>query len=58
MVNMTRHDGCNWHKGVIDSPRLIDIPCLEGDLETTATHAESHRVHVDVWGIRARPGGI
>lgn len=29
---------------VVHAPCLVDITCLEGQLKTTAPHAEAHRV--------------
>jgi hypothetical protein len=43
------HDRSHRHESIIDPPRLVDIPSLESDLETTTSHAESHGVHFDIW---------
>jgi hypothetical protein len=48
----TDHDGRDGDELVVDLCRLLEILCLEGDLQAAAAHAERHRVHVDV--VRAR----
>lgn len=53
----THHDWCNGHESVIHPPRLVEIPRLERDLETAASHSKRHGVHVDVRRARSRFGG-
>lgn len=33
---------------IVETACFINVACLECDLETTAAHAERHRIHVDV----------
>ena len=43
-----QHDGPQWRHLIIDLARLLYVTCLECDLKTAASHAKSHRVHVDM----------
>jgi hypothetical protein len=42
------HYGSKRDERIIHAPRLFDITTLERQLKTAATHAETHRIHVDV----------
>jgi len=41
-------DGAERRQLVIEGAGLLDVARLERDLQTTASHAKSHRIHVDV----------
>lgn len=45
-----QHDRSQWRHLIVDLASFLYIDCLEGDLETAASHAKSHCVHVDVIG--------
>ena len=42
------HYGSKWDEGIIHAAGVFDITTLERQLKTAATHAETHRIHVDV----------
>jgi hypothetical protein len=44
----TYHYGSDWYERVVHAARLVDVAALEGHLQTAASHAETHRIHVDV----------
>ena len=46
--NRAHHYGSNGDEGVIHAARVLDITTLERQLKTATTHAETHRIHVDV----------
>jgi hypothetical protein len=46
--NHTYHYGSNGDEGIIHPARVLDITTLERQLKTATTHAETHRIHVDV----------
>src|SRR4051812_47358633 len=43
-----KHNGGHVGELVVESPCLVDVTRLEGNLETTAAHAKGHCVHVYV----------
>lgn len=44
----TYHYGTEGCQLVVEHPCFLDITCLEGHLQTAASHSESHTVHIDV----------
>jgi hypothetical protein len=48
METCAYHYGSKGDEGIIHAARVFDITTLERQLKTTATHAETHRIHVDV----------
>lgn len=44
----THHDRSYRNKGVVHPSCFRDAACLESNLQTAATHAEAHRIHIDV----------
>jgi hypothetical protein len=48
METRAYHYGSKRDEGIIHAARVFDITTLERQLKTTATHAETHRIHVDV----------
>jgi hypothetical protein len=42
------HYGSKGDEGIIHAARVFNITTLERQLKTTATHAETHRIQVDV----------
>lgn len=52
------HDGGDWNKSIVHSRSLGDIVSLEGDLQATVAHSESHGIHPDVRSVLARFSGV
>ena len=48
METRANHYGPKWDEGIIHATRVFDITTLERQLKTATTHAETHRIHVDV----------
>jgi delta-aminolevulinic acid dehydratase/porphobilinogen synthase len=42
------HYGSNGDEGIIHAARVLNITTLERQLKTATTHAEAHRIHVNV----------
>lgn len=47
----SQHDRRDGDECVVYPPGFVDVPGLEGDLETTTSHTKGHGVHVDVIGF-------
>jgi hypothetical protein len=43
-----KHDWAHWDEGIVHAPRFLNIAALECELQTAATHAKAHRIHVNV----------
>jgi hypothetical protein len=48
METRAYHYGSKGDESIIHAARVFDITTLERQLKTAATHAETHRIHVDV----------
>jgi hypothetical protein len=48
METRAYHYGSKGDEGIIHAARVFDATTLERQLKTAATHAETHRIHVDV----------
>ena len=48
METRAYHYGSKGDEGIVHAARVFDITTLERQLKTAATHAEAHRIHVDV----------
>jgi hypothetical protein len=45
---LAHHYGSYGDEGIVHAARVLNATALERQLKTATTHAETHRIHVDV----------